>query len=283
MRLRARAPVHVGRGAGPLAVQAGAVWVARPEAGTVTRLGAGGQRVVRVGSTPVSLALGFGKLWVALRDVGLIDTVNLRTLAARSATSVPTPVRVFAGHGLLWVLSLDNAALYPVNPANLGQGAPIEAPDFAPVDMAPSGNELWLLSARDSSLGPVNFTLGRILRAGFALPGRALSGLSSGDGLLWAGEPTRRELLRVDATTVAVRELPAPFGMRPVATAVGACGVWVGGESGTVALIDPNTGAPLAPAVRIGASVGALAASGTGVWVSDPLDGTVSRVSAVGG
>ena len=83
----------------------------------------------------------------------------------------------------------------------------------------------------------------------------------------------------MNASTVAVQELPVQPGLRPVATAVGSCGVWVGGESGTVTLIDPGTGAPLAAPVRVGHSVAALVASGNAVWASDPVDGTVTRVT----
>ena len=68
MSLSAGAPVRVGKGAGAILADAGVVWVARAQAGTVTRITAGGRSVVDLGGAPVSLAAGFGQVWVALRD-----------------------------------------------------------------------------------------------------------------------------------------------------------------------------------------------------------------------
>jgi streptogramin lyase len=104
--------------------------------------------------------------------------------------------------------------------------------------------------------------------------------MSTDGSSIWIGEGARGALLRIDAASVQVSELPAPFGIRPVATAVGACGVWVAGAGGRLALVDPRDAAPLGPAITVGHSIAALAASAGGVWASDPLDGTVVRVSA---
>jgi hypothetical protein len=56
--------------------------------------------------------------------------------------------------------------------------------------------------------------------------------------------------------------------------------VWVASATGVLAFVNPRTGAPLASPLRVGRSVASLVASGFGVWVSDPVDGTVVHVSA---
>jgi hypothetical protein len=280
MRLEAGPAVAVGSGAGALAVEGNTVWVAREQAGTVTRVTGSRLDVLHVGPTPVSLSLGFGKLWVALRDADRVVFVDMHTLKQEQGASVAVPVDLFAGLGSVWVLSLDSGALYRLDPISGVLGEPIYAPVGDPIDMAASGGELWVLGAHEGGLSPLNARLGRIVRAGFDLPSRRLSGLSASDSTIWLGEPAQGRLLRIDASTVAVSELRAPSGVSPDVTDVGRCGVWVASHSGTLDLIDPRTGTALAAPTRIGRSVAALAVSGAGVWASDPIDGTIAYVSA---
>jgi hypothetical protein len=56
--------------------------------------------------------------------------------------------------------------------------------------------------------------------------------------------------------------------------------VWVADGAGRLALINPATDVAIGPAIKVGRSIAALAPSGTGVWVSDPVDGTVVYVDA---
>ncbi len=280
VRLSASKPVRVGQGAGALTAAGNAVWVARASAGTVTRVTDGGQRVVYLGGAPVSLAAGFGRLWVALRDSGRITTIDMRTLAPGPFVGLSVPVAVVTGPGTVWALSLDTGALYPIDPSDDAPGSPLYAPVSDPTGIVIAGDDAWVLGGANGGLAPLNIRLGQILRSGFTVPGRSLGGLSEFGRTLWLGEPARRELLRVDAPTVAVRELPAPDGLHPSATAAGPCGVWVADSSGTVVLIDPATGRSLGPPLRIGRSIADLVRSGTGVWASDPTDGTLVYVAA---
>jgi hypothetical protein len=280
VRLTATARKGIGIGAGPLALAGDAVWVARPQAGTITRVSSAGSYVLHVGGAPVSLAVGFGKLWVAERDASRIVTIDLRTLAQSASAGLPVPVSVVAGQFGVWALSLDAGAVYPLNPAKGGAGELIYAPVADPSEMVLAGEDLWILGAGDHGLSPVNAKLGRIVRAGFALPGRLLSGLSAAAGTIWLGEPAKRSLLRVDGPTGAVQELPAPDRIQPTATAVGSCGIWVADAAGELALADPQTAAPLGLPIHVGHSIAALAPSGAGVWVTDPADGALVRVEA---
>jgi hypothetical protein len=270
--------LRVGRGAAALVVDGGTLWVARTQAGTVTRVVGSSRRVAHVGGSPVSLALSGGKLWVALRDADRIVAIDTQTLLQGPSANVPVPVRVVAGALGIWGLSLDTGALYSIAPVSGAVGSPVYAPVTDPVDMIAAEDELWVLGAAEGGLSPVNGRLGRIVRAGFDLPGRALSGLSASGHAIWLGEPTKRSLLNVDATTVAVRELPAPDRIEPTATAVGGCGVWVADATGDLVLADPHTAAPLTPTIHVGRSIAALTSSETGVWATDPVDGTLIHV-----
>jgi streptogramin lyase len=273
----------VGAGAGPLALNGGTIWVARPQAGEVIRVGPAGSIVAHLGGTPISLASGFGRLWVAERDGNRVVSLNEQTLRQDSAAGIPLPVSVVTGSLGVWALSIDTNSLYRLDPARGTSAPPYDSPVASPVDMVAVGDELWVLGAEEQGLSPFNAELERIVRAGFDLPGRSLSGLSTAGGTIWLGETAGRSLLRVDAATAAVHRLPAPDGIDPIATAPGACGVWVAGASGDVALVDSQTGTPLGPALHVGRSIADLAASGTGVWASDPLDGTLVHVEARAG
>jgi streptogramin lyase len=280
VRLSLVAKRNVGSGADALAVDGATVWVARPQADSIARVTATGTTAIRVGASPISLAAGYGKLWVAERDTNAIAMIDTHTLVRKRGASVPVPVDVVANRLGVWALSLDAGAVYPLSPTDGGAGEPIYAPVSDPSEMVASGEELWILGAGNSGLSPVNAKLGRIVRAGFALPGRPLSGLSAAGKSIWLGEPGRHALLRVDAATGAVQELPAPDGIQPTATADGTCGVWVADSSGELAIVDPATGAALGPPLRVGRSIAALAVSGSGVWATDPLDGTLIEVQA---
>jgi streptogramin lyase len=278
IRLAVQSRQVLGRGVGPLAVEGGTVWVADPASGTLLRATASGHSAVHLGGTPISVAVGFGRVWVAERDAGRIVSVDPRSLAQLTSAGVPVPVRVLTGPIGVWGLSLDNASLFQLDPVGGASVRHIDVPVIDPVDMVAAGDELWVLGAGEGGLSPVNAVLGRIVRAGFDRPGVALAGLSVEGSTIWMAEPTQRALLRVDTANVTVKQFPAPDSIEPTATAPGACGVWVGDAGGNLAMIDPASGRTLTAPLRIGRSLGALAASGTGVWASDPLDGTLVRV-----
>jgi hypothetical protein len=279
VQLTVQARQQIGRGAGPLAVDGNTVWVARPQAGDLIRVTAAGRTVAHVGGAPISLAIGFGRLWVAERDAERIVSIDTRTLEQTTASAVPVPVSVVTGPLGAWALSLDTGSLYQLDPASGVASRPFDSPVANPSDMVMVGDELWVLGAADHGLSPFNGKIRRIVRAGFARPGQPLSGLGAAGATIWLGETAKRSLLRVDAGAVVVRELPAPDGIRPTATAVGACGVWVADATGDLAIVDPQTAAPLGPVIHVGHSVAALAPSGTGVWATDPLGGALVRVS----
>lgn len=278
VRLTVTSTLHVGAGVGALVAHGQTLYAARAAAGTVTRLTGSARHVAYVGGTPVSLMVAFRRVWVALRDANEVVGLDARSLSRTTIASVETPVDLSPGASSVWALSLDEDALWELDPAT-GTGTELDAPVAAPMAMARSGPELWVLGAAEGGLSPVNAVVGRTTRVGFNLPARGLSGLSTANGVLWLGEPTLHELLRVLVANIGVSVVPAPDSMAPIATAATPCGVWLADATGTVALIDPSTGQPLAAPIRVGRSVARLAVAGGAVWASDPLDGTVVRVS----
>lgn len=281
VRLTAGPRVSVGPGVGPLAVHGDTVYAARPAADSVIRVSGATPTAAHLRGAPVSLAVGYGRLWVALRDAGRVVGLDPETLAATKAhTAMLTPVSVAAGPGGVWALSLDEVAVWRLSPVTGGVQAEVDAPVSAPTSMVMTGQELWIMGAANGGVSPVNTAVARVTRVGFDLTGRSVAGLSTYGPTMWLGEPGRHDLLRVVLSNIAVTELPAPDGMAPIATAAAACGVWVADASGTLAYISTDTGRPLAAPLHVGRAVASLAASGSSVWVSDPADGRLVRVTA---
>ena len=79
------------------------------------------------------------------------------------------------------------------------------------------------------------------------------------------------------ANDTILRSLPLPS--QPGSAASGDGSVWVTSPEGdAVYRIDPVAG--IADTIPVGAGAGAIAISGTDVWVADALDGTISRISS---
>lgn len=277
-RLAVRSRWHVGRGVGPIALEGESVWLARPNAGEIIHVTVAGRDVIHLGGAPISLAVGPRRLWVADRDANEVISVGTRKLGVATRSRVPVPVSVDVGPFGVWALSIDTASLYRIDPLSGASATPVDSPVADPVDMVAVGEELWVLGAGEQGLSPVNARLGRVVRAGLGRPGQPLSGLSVAGSTIWLAEPATKALLRVDSTAMSVRQMPAPGGIEPSATAVGSCGLWVADRTGDLSIVDPHTGAPLAPLLRVGRSVAALAVSGSDVWLTDPVDGTLVRI-----
>lgn len=271
---------QLGRGIGPVVVEGDSAWVSMPTTGVVVRLAGAARTTLHLGGTPISLALQPGRLWVALRDADKVVSIDTSTLRQLTTSVISVPVSVITGPLGVWALSLDTAALYQIDAQNGIISVPADSPTANPTEMVLSGEELWVLGAGEQGLAPFNTKLGRIVRAGFDLPDQSMSGLSASSQAIWTGEPRSHAVIRVDARSGAVHQFPAPADMRPTATAISECGLWVAGPAGDVDLLNPQSGAPLAAPLHVGSAVAAVASSGSEAWVTDPLDGDLLRIEA---
>ena len=202
-----------------------------------------------------------------------------QSLKRLTTSYLSVPVSVYAGTLGVWALSLDSGEIYGLNTINGNTSQPYDSPVGQPAEMVAAGGELWILGAQGPGLSPLNPALGRIVRTGFALGGQSPSSMSAAGSTIWLAEPSSRSLLRVDAAAVTLKKLSAPGGMAAVATATGPCGLWVADAAGELVLADPETASPLGPVLHLGHAISSLQASGTGVWVTDPVDGTVVHVA----
>jgi streptogramin lyase len=281
--LRIDARVRVGRGVGPLAIADGRLWAARPAAGVLASVRIGARpragQPIRVGA-PVSIAAAFGGVWVADRDGGRILRVDPATGAVARWADVEAPVKIVVAGAGLFAISLDDGALYAINPRGPGKGLEIGIPTRGPVDAVQQGGDLWVLGGADSGLSPLELRTSVFRRAGVRLPTRVVGTIAAGQGAVWAALPTARAVARVDPVFLSLGAVYASRGFRPTVVAVDSCTVWLGDADGRVTRIDARRARPVGRPLRIGRSLAALVVDRGGVWASDPRAGTVVRVAA---
>jgi DNA-binding SARP family transcriptional activator/ABC-type branched-subunit amino acid transport system substrate-binding protein/DNA-binding beta-propeller fold protein YncE len=210
-----------------------------------------------VGTTPGSIAVGDGAVWVLNGDDRTISRIDPRTRRVEKTFATgTTPTELAVGDGALWI----------------GNGS------------ATSGQASFEYTASLSRVDPQSTQSTRTVR----LAGQPFSGLGVEPGFdaiavaqdsVWAINPDR-SVSRLDAATGALRaSIPAKAG---IAIAADRRGAWfltrlASGEP-AVARIDARTDRvaqtiPIAATGLVDLTVGAGS-----VWATDPFDGTVWRI-----
>jgi DNA-binding SARP family transcriptional activator/ABC-type branched-subunit amino acid transport system substrate-binding protein len=225
----------------------------------------------------------------AAAATGAIVRLDARSGAERERVAVgrdPGPIAV--GAGAVWALDLDAETITRIRPGEqvttFATGAPL-------VDVAADDRLFVGTGARPSGTqiaGPVVSTVQRVEPATRAV--RATIDLPHGATV---HRPPERELALVgrdvwsiaaDGSVVRIargERIDARVrGVVATAIASGRAGLWVIGEDGTVARLDPRT-ARVSTQTRLTAtSTGSVAVGARDVWVSAPSDGTVWRIPA---
>jgi DNA-binding SARP family transcriptional activator/ABC-type branched-subunit amino acid transport system substrate-binding protein len=220
---------------------------------------------------------------------GAIVRLDARSGAARERVAVgrePGPIAV--GAGAVWALDLDAETITRIRsgeqPETFATGAPV-------IDVA-AGDQLFVgTGARPSDTqitGPVANAVQRVEPATRAV--RATIDLPPGATV---HRPPERQLALVgrdvwsvaaDGSVVRIargERIDARVrGIVATAIASGRAGLWVIGEDGTVARLDPRTARVSAQTRLSATSTGSVAVGARDVWVSAPADGTVWRIPA---
>jgi YVTN family beta-propeller protein len=223
---------------GQIAAGEGAVWVANPEQGTVSRVDPAARRVVQritVGRDPAGVAAGDGAVWVANSGERSVSWINPTTNTEVKRIPVGNgPTGIALGHGAVWVAnSLDNS-----------------------------------VSRIDPDTGRV------VARIGV---GGTPSGVAAGLGAVWVSNASDGTVSRISPSSNTVVR-PIPVGNGPRAIAVGAGAVWVANSlDGTVSRIDPANDTMVAT-VGVGEGASAVAVSPGAVWAASEVRGTVTRL-----
>jgi YVTN family beta-propeller protein len=261
-------------------------------------------RVVGVGDTPTSVAVGQGAVWVLNANAGSVSKVDPRSGTVETTFPVATaPVDLAVSTGFVWVttsafrlLRVDPSSkiVFPIrlpqsrNPAQGASVAWVATANDA-VWATGSGAAMRILPSRITATFPnVNCCGGVALGGGRAwltdatgvLELNAASGhvlthvsldfaggqIAFAEPYLWVVDPQGAKAWAIDVKTATVAGSVA-VGTQPNGVAVGEGGVWVSSADGTVSKIDPGS-FKVVKQITVGGTPAGIAVGDGSVWVT---------------
>jgi streptogramin lyase len=264
----------------------GRVWVANADAGTVSRLSAGGTRVdltTAVGAAPLRLAMAGGAVWVTVFTDGTLVRLDSRTGKVTKTIRVGSePEGVTAAFGSLWVVLQVSAELVRVDPQS-GKIVHRYRVGEAPRLVEAGAGALWVsdfASGRIISVDPVSGDIRRSARLCDGPQGMLVEAET-----VWVACTSSDLLVGVDRRTLA-KTSDTPLPDAPDAIGAGQHGrLLVALQKGpTLAVFDPSSRTVLRRE-RLGtvdqlydrANIDLVLIGGT-AYVSSYLEGGVYRV-----
>jgi class 3 adenylate cyclase/streptogramin lyase len=297
---------------GVLAIAVASFVVLRPEpsyipgAGTVARIdGHRFDRPIQVGSAPLALTEGEGRVWVMDRT-SQIYWVDEQSGATGSRGTEGVPTGATTGAGAVWITAGFGTGAGPdatVSRLDTSTGQ-VSLAFTTPVDsqaIAFGADTIWVADPNTATVvryDPVSRATRTIPLPRSDPPARpdSIAFGALGGAAIWVGDALSTNLYRVD-TTGSNQIRTYTVGGPPTAIAMGTDAVWVTSErKDAVYAVDPASGS-VRTSIDLGAqgcnAPTAIAISGQGVWVAcslsqrlmqiDPVTGTVIGTLGVAG
>jgi streptogramin lyase len=267
----------------------GALWAACRQQARLHRISpATGETraILRLTSTPYSIAAGLGAVWSAERGP-VVNRIDLRTGRGTTAVSGGGFSYIWTAAGSVWAADDEAGALMRYDPSGRRVVATIPTGNGASA-LAEGAGRIWIVNHRDGTLQRIEPATNASTALG-RLPGDAPERMTYAEASLWVtGRGT--DLLRVDPATGAV-QATIDVGAGAIDVAAAAHSIWVAvptaeaDRQGNPFLdrllrVDPATAAvvetlrPTAPIV-----VNGLASTGNALWIADTAGGRLYRVS----
>ena len=221
------------RSGGDAGVEIGTNSVARMNAddGSVQLTGELGQR-------PGASAIGFGSLWVAQPDRGVVSRLALDTGSVTDTIRVGNaPSGVAVGEGAVWVTNAGDGTVSRIDPDTNEESQRLNV-GTSPTGIAVGDGVLWVADSIGGALLRVDPTTGEVVEV-------ALAGLPSGvaftpDGVWVSVAPN--SVARVDPTGASI-VFTTQVGSGPTSVVSTFGSVWVANHlDGTVTRLEPSTG-----------------------------------------
>jgi YVTN family beta-propeller protein len=269
------AEIPVGIRPGPVAADAGSVWVGNLQDRNLTRIDP--RQRTSAGTigledrTPTGIAVSAGAVWVAHGPRGQVSRVDpqfnrvIDTLDVATTTGVGSIQGAVDTHsGSVWVVFGDST--FARIDASEGRLAGSTFAGGAPAAVVVGSGSVWVANSGDATVqryNPDTFEEGFLREIGV---GRRPTGLAAGDGAIWVATAGEDSVTRIDPGTNS--PITIPVGEEPTAVAFGAGAVWVANTAnGTVSRIDPGA-REVVKTIEIGnAPSGILVLDGF-VWVA---------------
>ena len=226
-----------------------------------------------LGQRPGASAIGFGSLWVAQPDRGVVSRLALDTGSVTDTIRVGTaPSGIAVGEGGVWVTNAGDGTVSRIDPDTNEESQRLRA-GASPTGIAVGDGHLWVADSIGGSLLRVDPTTQEVIEV-------ALAGLPSGvtftpDGVWVSVAPN--SVARVDPTGESI-DFTSQVGSGPTSVVSTFGSVWVANHlDGTVTRLEPSTGRVEAT-IPVGQGPNALAAAGGSLWVGNQLEDTVVAI-----
>ncbi len=245
-------------------------------ADSAARLGPDGQArlATALGSRSGASATGFGSLWVAQPDRGVIVRLDLAdgSVTDQSIRVGSAPSGIAVDANAVWVANAGDGTVSRVDPESN------ETSDTIPVGTSPSAiavgdGSLWVGDSIAATLFRVDPTSREI--EPIELDGQPAGVVYTPDSVWVSMAPNL--IARIDPSTRRVT-FTTSIGSGPVGVTVAFESVWVANQlDDTVTRLEPSTGRQIAT-IPVGSGPVALAAAGDRLWVANEFEGTVEAI-----
>jgi DNA-binding SARP family transcriptional activator/ABC-type branched-subunit amino acid transport system substrate-binding protein len=292
-----------------LAAALTAAFVARDRGGETTVRGAGAEALdsqtgkllatVPLGSSPSSVAVGAGAVWVLDADDKTISMIDPKTRSREIFSSSSTPTDLAAGAGALWIGNAFrerpfSATSYPESVSRLDPETRVSmktirlprpgvrrftgASSFPGLlqHIAVTGDAVWVVGA---DLGVYQIDPRTNQRVGGRVQGLNAIAIAAGNGGVWAIQADDNSVAKIDPRTNTITQRIKLRSEGLSSLAVGASDVWAADPFGArVWRIDP--GLKLPRKIPLDPGVSSVSAGAGGVWATNELGGLVYRIDA---
>jgi ABC-type transport system substrate-binding protein/DNA-binding SARP family transcriptional activator len=229
---------------------------------------------IRLQAPPTDMAAGFGSLWVAEPDAGLIARVDSRRRAVVATIPVGRrPTRIVTAVGQVWVLDTFDRTLSRIDP-DTDTVAQTVALGGSPSDVASGAGSLWVTNGEGtvSRIDPKTGRTESVVRTE-----TGASALAAAGGTVWVANDESGTVDRIDARSGVVTDA-IRVGDAPAAVAASTAEVWVLDRlDATLSRIDPRRDVVDATVALPGAPASLTLLNGS-VWVADEQHGTLFRL-----
>lgn len=241
--------------------------------------------ILRLSTTPFSIAAGLGAIWSAERTP-VLYRIDPRTGLGSTATSGHGFAYVFTAAGSVWAADVENV-LVRYDPATRSVTGLVRAGDGTSA-LVEEGGRIWIVNHRDGTLQQIDLATNTATTLS-RLPGDAPERMVYADGSLWVtGRGT--DLLRVNPSTGAV-QATIEIGAGGIDVRAAAHSIWVAAPTDAddrqgnpfldrLLRVDPASNAiveTVRPTRRI--VVNGTASTGDALWIADTAAGRLYRVT----
>jgi DNA-binding SARP family transcriptional activator/ABC-type branched-subunit amino acid transport system substrate-binding protein len=227
---------------------------------------------------------------IAGGNAGALDPRTGELLATIPLGTSPTSIAV--GEGSVWVLDADDRTVSQIDPRKRALVRTFST-GSTPTDLAVGAGAIWIGNGVPQARTALPESVSRFDPESAVVDGTIPLSRASGAALVWVPRGDLRPHVAVTDAAVWVvnpdlsvsrinprtnRVVAAVASVRAVSIAAGEGEVWVVNDQGEVVEIDPRTNVASKPIPVAAESLTALAVGAGAVWVTDPVGGSVWRI-----